>query len=135
MRRIYSERHQCLVHHIRERLASLLEVSAVQAGLQTIAHVGHGLNAQSVAEAAARRNIDVVPLCRYAHSSARVIEAVQIAFAAVDEHAIRKGVEQLGRAFEDLRVQTAGDSSSADGRVRGRESQRLPDTSEPRKSV
>jgi GntR family transcriptional regulator/MocR family aminotransferase len=74
MRRIYSERHHCLVHHIREKLASLLEVSAVQAGLQTIAtrwaRTERPKRGRSCSPAQHRRR-SAVPVCAFLGSGYR----------------------------------------------------------------
>jgi hypothetical protein len=51
--------------------------------------------------AAARRNIDVIPIDRYTRKIV-VPQAIQIAFAAVDENAIEKGAQVLVGVVTDL---------------------------------
>ena len=65
MREIYAERLAVLLEESRNKLAGLLEMSEVEAGLQTIAWLCRGVDGESAAEAAARRGVDVTPLARY----------------------------------------------------------------------
>jgi GntR family transcriptional regulator / MocR family aminotransferase len=101
MRKIYSERHEALVHHAEKYLCGLLSLSPVEAGLQTVGWLANGFCAEDVCSAAARRNIDVIPIDRYTRKIV-VPQAIQIGFAAVDENAIEKGVKVLARIMSDL---------------------------------
>jgi GntR family transcriptional regulator/MocR family aminotransferase len=99
MRAAYAERLSVLLHSARKRLAGLLEISEVEAGLQTVGWLHGGITGESAARAAAARNVEVVPLSRYTRG--RVArEGLQLGFAAVDPREIRRGVEQLARALE-----------------------------------
>jgi len=107
MRKIYSRRREALAHHAAKHLSGLLTLSNIEAGLQTVAWLRKGFLGEEVCSAAARQNIDVVPLDRYCRKSV-LPQAIQIGFAAVDEGAIEKGVQLLARVLEDL------DSGKAD---------------------
>ncbi|MGC4049553.1 MAG: PLP-dependent aminotransferase family protein [Paludibaculum sp.] len=100
MREIYAERVGVLLESGRSRLAGLLAISDVEAGLQTAGWLRAGLQGSAVCKAAARRNVDVVALSEYSHE-AGVPEGVQLGFAAVDPREIRRGVEELGIALEE----------------------------------
>ena len=105
MREVYAERLSVLLEHARFELAGLLEISPVEAGLQTAAWLCGGINAESAAAAAAACNVDVTPLNRY--SQGRLArEGLQLGFAALDVKEIRRGVKELARALAATR--TAG---------------------------
>jgi len=99
MRQIYAERLSVLLDSARERLAGLLEISGIEAGLQTTGWLRDGLDGESAARAAAVRDVSVTPLSRYTRGSlAR--EGLQLGFAAVDAREIRRGVRELAIALE-----------------------------------
>jgi GntR family transcriptional regulator / MocR family aminotransferase len=99
MREVYAERLSVLLDSAREQLAGLLEISGVEAGLQTVGWLGGGIDGMTAARAAAERGVEVVPLSRYGR--ARVTrEGVQLGFAAVDAREIRRGVRELAVALE-----------------------------------
>jgi GntR family transcriptional regulator/MocR family aminotransferase len=98
MRQIYAERLTVLMESARERLAGLVELSDVEAGLQTVGWLRGGIDAETASRAALARNVEVTPI-----SSA----ALKLGFAAVDAREIRRGVRELAAALETSRVQNA----------------------------
>jgi GntR family transcriptional regulator / MocR family aminotransferase len=101
MREVYAERLSVLVEQARLRLAGLLEISGVEAGLQTAGWLRGGVDAESAATAARQRNVDVTPLGRY--SQGRMArDGLQLGFAALDPKEIRRGVQDLALALEDV---------------------------------
>jgi GntR family transcriptional regulator/MocR family aminotransferase len=102
MREVYADRLSVLLEEARLKLAGLLEISGVEAGLQTAGWLGGGIDAESAAAAAAKRNVGVTPLSRYSHGRA-VPEGLQLGFAAVDTREIRRGVRDLAIALEGER--------------------------------
>ncbi len=100
MRGIYAERVAVLLESARSELTGLLEISDVEAGLQTAGWLRTGLEAVPVRAAAARRNVDVVPLSEYSHGGG-IPEGLQLGFAAVDTGEIRRGVRELRIALEE----------------------------------
>jgi GntR family transcriptional regulator / MocR family aminotransferase len=111
MRKIYEERLAVLLECARLHLGDYLEISNVEAGLQTIGLLHNDISAEAVAQRSAAENIDVVPLSRYCWS-ASVAEGLQIGFAAVDEKEIKAGVLKLACIFEGLNRDAKGARSS-----------------------
>ena len=103
MRKIYEERLALLLESSREYLGEYLEVSKIEAGLQTIGLFRQNISAELVTERAAMEGIDVVPLSRLCHE-ARVPEGLQLGFAAVNEPEIKTAVKKLARVFEGLKA-------------------------------
>lgn len=102
MRELYAERLSVLLEEARLRLAGLLEISSVEAGLQTVGWLCGEIDAESAAAAAAKRNVAVTPVDRY--SQGRVApKALQLGFGAVDAKEIRRGVRELASALEGER--------------------------------
>jgi GntR family transcriptional regulator/MocR family aminotransferase len=102
MREIYAERLGVLLAASRARLAGLLEISGIEAGLQTAGWLCDGIDGETAAGAAAARDLEVFPLSR---SCRRPLdrEGLLLGFAAVDVDEIRRGVELLAIALESCR--------------------------------
>jgi GntR family transcriptional regulator/MocR family aminotransferase len=100
MREVYAERLSVLLKSAEEKLAGLLEISGVEAGLQTAGWLGGGVKADAAARAAAQRGVEVVPLSRYSRRP-MAREGLLLGFAAVDTHEIRRGVRDLAIALRD----------------------------------
>jgi GntR family transcriptional regulator/MocR family aminotransferase len=94
MREVYADRLGVLLKSAREKLGGLVEISNVEAGLQTIGWLRDGLPAESVAVAAAKRNVEVIPLQRYGYGRVRG-NGIVLGFAAVEPRELRRGVEEL----------------------------------------
>src|SRR5271154_2113953 len=101
MRQIYAERLSVLLQCARQNLTGLLEISGVEAGLQTVGWLQREVNGESAALAAAKRNVEVTPLSRYSHGNV-ASAGLQLGFAAVDVKEIRRGVQDLAIALEEL---------------------------------
>lgn len=101
MREIYAERLSVLLEEARKKLAGLLEVSDVEAGLQTAGWLLNGLDDETAERAAAARNVEVNPLSRYfQRDPGAEREGLQLGFAAVDPREIRRGMTDLAAALE-----------------------------------
>jgi len=99
MREVYAERLSVLLDCARRRLNGLLEITGVEAGLQTAGWLADGIDAEAAAQAAAARDVEVTPLGRY--GTARMTrQGLQLGFAAVDAREIRRGVRELAIALE-----------------------------------
>lgn len=99
MREIYAERLSILLEEAHMKLAGLLQISSVEAGLQTAGWLCGGFDAESAAAVAAKHHVDVTPLGRY--SQGRLMsEGLQLGFAAMDAKEIRRGVRDLAIALE-----------------------------------
>lgn len=101
MREVYAERLAVLIESARGKLAGLLEVSDVEAGLQTAGWLEQGIDGESAAAAALARRVEVTPLSAYTLGRTER-EGLQIGFAAVDVPEIRRGVRELALALEGL---------------------------------
>ena len=99
MREVYAERLSVLLECARQNLGGLLEISGGEAGLQTVGWLRGGLDGESVAAAAAEREVEVTPLSRYSHGR-MAREGLLLGFAAVDVKEIRRGVLGLAIALE-----------------------------------
>ena len=102
MRELYAERLSVLVESAHERLAGLLEIPTVEAGLRTVGWLQDGILADDAARAAAKYDVEVVPLKRYAYGRAKR-NGLMLGFAAVDARELRRGVEELATALQKLR--------------------------------
>src|SRR5438445_569543 len=102
MRELYAERLSVFLECARQKLSGLLEIPEVEAGLQTVGWLKCAIGADRAAAAAAKYDVEVVPLGRYASGRLRR-EGLVLGFAAVDARELRRGVEQLALALERWR--------------------------------
>jgi GntR family transcriptional regulator/MocR family aminotransferase len=107
MREVYAERLGVLLEGTRRRLEGVLDITAVEAGLQTAALLAPGLDAEAVARAAAQREVVVVPLSRYARSRLER-DGLQLGFAAIDPPEIRRGVDELASVLDSRPARRPG---------------------------
>jgi GntR family transcriptional regulator/MocR family aminotransferase len=101
MREIYAERLSTLMESARRRLAGLLELSSVEAGLQTVGWLQQGIDSEAARRAAEARQVEVTPLGIYSRGPMQR-PGLQMGFAAVNAQEIRRGVHQLAVALEGL---------------------------------
>jgi GntR family transcriptional regulator/MocR family aminotransferase len=101
MRQLYAERLSVLVDCARQQLAGALELSPIEAGLQTVGWLAPGISAAAVAEAARARNVEVFPLPRV-QRGAPGRAGLQLGFAAVNPREIRRGVSELAHVLAHL---------------------------------
>jgi GntR family transcriptional regulator/MocR family aminotransferase len=99
MRELYAERLAAFLEAAHSRLAGLLEIPPVEAGMQTIGWLKGKMSAERAAAAAAKHEVEVVPLSRY--SRARRTRGLLLGFAAVDVPELRSGVGRLAQALEE----------------------------------
>ena len=98
MRELYAERLQVFLTGVREKLAGSLEISDVEAGLRTVGWLRKGLSADTVAKAAADRDVEVTSLSRYAYGSFKR-QGLVLGFASVDARELRRGIEELAEVL------------------------------------
>ena len=101
MREIYSSRLTLLLERSVSELKGLLEISKVEAGLQTAGWLARGFTSDAACQAAAARGVEVTPISRYARRPLQR-DGLILGFAAVDEREIRRGVEELATALSSL---------------------------------
>jgi GntR family transcriptional regulator/MocR family aminotransferase len=109
MRDLYAERLGVLLEAAKNRLEGLIEISEVEAGLQTVGWLRSRLGAEKVANLLRPRNVELVPMKHYAWGHADP-KAVILGFAAVDPREIKRGVEELAWALETVRFKTRKDA-------------------------
>jgi GntR family transcriptional regulator/MocR family aminotransferase len=102
MRQIYAERLAVLLEGAKEKWSGLLEITGVEAGLQTAAWLCGDLKAETVSSAAKRRKVEVSSLGPFSRRPMQR-EGLQLGFAAVDEREIRRGVQELAVVMEECR--------------------------------
>jgi GntR family transcriptional regulator/MocR family aminotransferase len=103
MRELYAERLLVLLEAARSRLDGLLDISSVEAGLQTVGWLRGRIGAERVAELAAQRDVEVVPLAQYSWGRTRR-GGIVLGFAAVDPRELRRGTEELAHVLEKIRA-------------------------------
>ncbi len=96
MRQVYLERRGVLAEEMHKYLDGALQLSPVEAGLQTVAWLKTRQDPEEVAGMALERNVDLVPLSRYSRG-VRIDPGFQIGFAAIDARSISKGVQVLAK--------------------------------------
>ena len=101
MREIYAERLSVLLEYGRQKLSGLLDISSVEAGLETVGWLPPDIDAVSAAKAASTHDVEVIPLSAYSRRpSSR--EGLQLGFAAVDATELRRGVRELERTLRRM---------------------------------
>ncbi len=101
MREIYAERLAILLEGARHQLKGLLEITGVEAGLQTAGWLAETVDGESAAQAAASRGVDVTPLSRYSRGP-MARQGLLLGFAAVDIPQIQRGTRDLAAALESV---------------------------------
>ena len=97
MRELYAGRLSVLRESVRRRLGELLTIPETEAGLNTVGWLGKGVSAEAVARAAAERNVEVIPINRFALKKCRP-EGLLLGFGAVDGRELLRGVKELADA-------------------------------------
>ncbi|HYE85609.1 MAG TPA: PLP-dependent aminotransferase family protein [Vicinamibacterales bacterium] len=98
MRGVYAERQTVLLNAVQDRLAEVLDISNVEAGLQTAAWFRRKIDGPAVVRAARRRDLDVLALSRFSSRPLRR-DGLLLGFAAIDTSEIRRGVKELAVAL------------------------------------
>lgn len=99
MRRTYAARRAALAEAMAQRLGGAMALADSEAGLQTFARLLVPIPSAMLASRAAEHDVLVTPLTRYT-ARPPAHDGVVMGFAAVDERAIRAGVDGLTRAVE-----------------------------------
>ena len=94
MRGVYAERLEALTDAAGRELHGLLEVSPIEAGLQTAGWLAPGFDAGRVCDAAGERDLDLVPMSRYGPMPGGR-EGLHLGFAALEPREIRRGVSSV----------------------------------------
>ena len=101
MRKVYGKRLDTLLE-LAKPLATEMTISPSPAGLQLIASLAPGLNADVVSKTAYTEGVDVVPLNRFSINR-RLPEGLLLGFAGYDSAEMRVGMAGLVKAFKASR--------------------------------
>ena len=101
MREVYAERHSALVSSAGEELSGWLDVSPIEAGLQTVGWLPPGVDGARVTALAARRGVEVKAI-EPTGGARTARHALQLGFAAVDTAELRRGVRVLREVIGDV---------------------------------
>jgi GntR family transcriptional regulator / MocR family aminotransferase len=99
MRELYASRLTVLRESVQRRLGEFLTIPETEAGVNIVGWLGKGLSAEAVARAAAERNVEVIPINRFALKKHRP-EGLLLGFGAVGDRELLRGVEVLADAVE-----------------------------------
>ncbi len=99
MRELYASRLAVLCESVQQKLGELFTIPKTEAGMNTVGWLGKGLDAEAVAQAAAERNVEVIPINRFALEE-QIPEGLLLGFGAVDAPELLRGVEDLAAAVE-----------------------------------
>jgi GntR family transcriptional regulator/MocR family aminotransferase len=101
MRRLYQERHHCLVTAVRERLSHWIEIVPTHTGMHVVAWLRGDLKADAVSAAAAARGVTAAPVSRFALEPIGR-EGLVLGFAAFTAARIQAGVAALEDVLHSL---------------------------------
>jgi GntR family transcriptional regulator/MocR family aminotransferase len=101
MRGLYAGRLAALQDAAKRHLAGLLEISPIQAGLNTVGFLPEGIASRQAEAAAASHGIEALGLDRFTLKGGDP-HGVLLGFAAFDEAEIRQGVASLAAALEEI---------------------------------
>lgn len=99
MREVYAERLSVLLDSVRKELDGVMQISDIEAGLQTAAWLRPDIDAHAVEHRARARGIHVSALSNFARHP-RSKDGLQLGFAAVGAGEIRRGVRELAAILE-----------------------------------
>jgi GntR family transcriptional regulator/MocR family aminotransferase len=111
MREVYAERLGVLLQAASKELHGVIEISNVEAGLQTIGCLHEGFSADKLVEGAAKREVELKSLSRY-YSREKPMNGIVLGFAAVEPKELRRGVEELAGLLQSKRSPLWGFSSA-----------------------
>src|SRR5215471_7752109 len=95
MREVYAERLGVLLEAATKELRGLIEISNVEAGLQTIGCLHEGFYADKIVAQAAKRQVELKSVGQYYAAKKKPTNGLVLGFAAVEPKELRRGVEVL----------------------------------------
>ena len=96
---MYASRLAALQHGARRYLGGILDISPIQAGLNTAGFLRNGMASQQAEAVAAKHGIEALGLDRFTLKR-RNLEGLLLCCAAFDELEIRRGIVTLAGALE-----------------------------------
>jgi GntR family transcriptional regulator / MocR family aminotransferase len=111
MRELYAERWALFSEAAQEFLGGWLDVQRAECGLQTAAWLSSNISDTKVAAAAAREDLEVLPISTL-YASGKCRQGFLLGFAAVARKDLRSGAERLARVLrKECRVKSKKDDS------------------------
>jgi GntR family transcriptional regulator/MocR family aminotransferase len=101
MRELYGGRLATLREAVHSRLAGLMTIPDVEAGIHVTALLARGLKSDAVAAALAAVKVETIPIRQFVLATARP-EALLLGFAPYDARQIRDGVDRMAGVIEQL---------------------------------
>jgi GntR family transcriptional regulator/MocR family aminotransferase len=99
MRELYASRLATLREAVHTRLAGLMKIPDVEAGIHVTALLARGLKADAVAAALAAAKVETIPIRQFVLATARP-EALLLGFAPYDARQIRDGVDRMASVID-----------------------------------
>ena len=100
MREVYAERLEVLLEGTSRKLGGLIEISNVEAGLQTIGNLKEGFSADRIVEMAAKRQVELKSVSQYYAAKDKPTNGLVLGFAAVEPKELQRGVEELAQLLK-----------------------------------
>jgi GntR family transcriptional regulator / MocR family aminotransferase len=116
MREMYAGRLACLKSEAKKLLGGLLDISPIQAGLNTVAFLRNGMHSKQAEEAAANYGIEALGLDRFTLKQGD-LQGLLLGFAAFDEREIHRGVVSLAAALEQCARRPKGNTFAPGARL------------------
>ncbi|MCB4771325.1 PLP-dependent aminotransferase family protein [Ancylobacter sp. Lp-2] len=98
MRRLYAQRQDYLLRAIEQRLSRWMMAAPTNTGMEIIARLARGLSGRAVAEAAAQRGLEILPIAALARE-AKVDHLITLGFSAFGEEQMDEGIGILRDIF------------------------------------
>lgn len=99
MRELYASRLATLREAVHSKLAGLMDIPDIDAGIYAMAPLARGLKADAVAADLAAAGVETIPMRQFVLATARP-EALLLGFAAYDAPRIRDGVDRIASVIE-----------------------------------
>jgi GntR family transcriptional regulator/MocR family aminotransferase len=101
MRQIYGERRDILSAEVARYLVGILQLPAIEAGLNTPAYLLNSMDSKIASDRAAKQGVEAWPINRYTISR-RDLRGLMLGFAAFNKRQIHAGVVALTRALTNV---------------------------------
>jgi GntR family transcriptional regulator/MocR family aminotransferase len=99
MRELYASRLATLREAVHDKLAGVMDVPEIDAGIYVMARLARALKADVVAADLATVNVETIPMRQFVLTTARP-EALLLGFAAYDARQIRDGVDRMASVID-----------------------------------
>ena len=101
MRKLYTQRQECLIENVRNHLSDYLDPRETDTGMEIIAKLSPGLSACRLAQAAAKQGLEIMPLSKLARE-VEIDDQIALGFSAFSPEQIHRGVVQLRSICREL---------------------------------